>query len=93
MNPSNALCDDNQLRLLLANQLPPELEHVVAGHLTGCSACKQKLETLAGDGDWWSTVKTCFAQNADQLSADRSSSSPTASIGVWLGCSVWPVLP
>ncbi len=76
-------CDDERLRWLLAGQLPPETETAVTEHVAACSACRQKLESLAGDQAWWQEVQTCFRQNASasQSTAERVHSSHRSSGG------------
>jgi serine/threonine-protein kinase len=66
-------CDDERLRLLLASDLPPALEAEVTDHVAACPSCRRKLESFAGDQDWWTEVKSCFSQNVGLIPASRSS--------------------
>ncbi|MHC4405851.1 MAG: serine/threonine protein kinase [Planctomycetota bacterium] len=53
-------CDHELLRLLLVNELPQELETKTIEHVESCPRCRQTLESLAGDQDWWTEVRACF---------------------------------
>ncbi len=72
-------CNDERLRLLLSGELPPELDADVTDHVATCPSCRRKLESLAGDQDWWTEVKSCFSQNAGLIAASRSSDTSHAS--------------
>ena len=65
-------CDPERLRLLLSDEIPPELETEVTEHVAECPKCRQALDSLAGDDDWWSEVKTCFTGNPELLSNTRA---------------------
>ncbi|MGZ0166683.1 MAG: serine/threonine-protein kinase, partial [Planctomycetales bacterium] len=60
MNNQTTPCDFERLRLLLSNELPADVESESMEHLATCSACRERLEALAGDGDWWREVKSCL---------------------------------
>jgi serine/threonine-protein kinase len=79
MTERNVACDFERLRLLLANEMPPELEEETANHVAACADCRRKLEALAGDQDWWAEVKSSFSNNAGFFTADQSSDVSHAS--------------
>ena len=57
-------CDIDRLRRLLTDQLPERQQSEVADHLADCIACRQTLESLAGDVGWWSEVEACLRTHA-----------------------------
>ena len=61
MNNQTTLCHFERLQLLLSNELPAEVESESMEHLAKCSACRERLEALAGDGDWWNEVKSSLS--------------------------------
>ena len=73
MTERTASCDFERLRLLLANELPPEVEAETTDHVAACPSCRKKLELLAGDQDWWTEVKTCFGENASSIDSNGAS--------------------
>lgn len=72
-------CDDERLRLLLANELPPELEAEAAEHVAECAECRRKLESMAGDQDWWTELKSCLSLHTGRMSARRLADTTAAS--------------
>jgi serine/threonine-protein kinase len=60
-NP-NWNCDPEKLRLLLADQLPPEESLQVTRHLSECASCRETLETFAADPAWWTEVSRSFRE-------------------------------
>src|SRR5688572_33136775 len=75
MNLPHKTCDQQRLRLLLADQLPESVQAEVAEHLAQCASCRQALESFAGDAPWWSEVESCLRANADL--ASRSHAPPS----------------
>lgn len=57
-------CDFQRLRLLLADQLPPDQSTELTEHLSDCGACRQALERLAADPEWWAEVGVSFRENS-----------------------------
>ena len=60
-------CQPEQLRLLLADQIPGDMQPELAQHLSECAECRQTLESLAGDKGWWTEVATCLQTHAGEL--------------------------
>ncbi len=46
-------CDQSRLPLLLDDTLSDAEQAELARHVEGCAACRQRLETLAAEPDWW----------------------------------------
>ncbi len=65
-------CSVESLRLLLANELSPDAETQTAEHVAECPGCQRELESLAGDRQWWTEVRTCLRES-DLLNADVDS--------------------
>lgn len=51
-------CDPQQLRLLVSDQLPDDIQSQVADHVAECSECQQILESMTGGAGWWLEVKS-----------------------------------
>ena len=64
MAEQTSSCDHERLRLLLADELPPEIEPETTEHLATCPSCRKQLESLAGNQDWWTELQTCLGENA-----------------------------
>lgn len=79
MTESRSSCNPEHLRLLLAEEIPPEVEAEVTGHIVDCPKCRRMLESFAGDRDWWTEVETCFSEHADAITAGRASHASHAS--------------
>jgi hypothetical protein len=77
-------CDPERLKLLLADEIPPDIEAEVIEHIAKCSKCRAMLDSLAGDADWWLEVKTCFTKNAEVLS--RNDVSPESNFPIDSEC-------
>jgi hypothetical protein len=45
--------DADHLQRLLEDALPEPLAGEVAEHIGGCADCRQQLESLAGNPEWW----------------------------------------
>jgi serine/threonine protein kinase len=75
MDLPDKTCDIERLRLLLSDQLPEETQSQLADHVARCAACRQALESFAGDAAWWSDVTTCFKSHAEL--AGRSGAATT----------------
>ena len=54
MNHEATHYDADCLQRLLEDALPEPLAGDVAEHIAGCPACRQQLESLAGQPEWWS---------------------------------------
>jgi len=63
-------CDRSRLADLLADRLPAEELPTLTAHLEHCDACRQHLESLAGDGAEWGDVR-------EALSTGEASEAPT----------------
>lgn len=72
MNQPPTNCSHDQLRLLLADQLPEARQAEITEHVAGCESCRQALESLAGDAGWWSEVEACFRTHAQQVGQSSS---------------------
>jgi len=88
MNNQTTPCDFERLRRLLSNELPADVESESMEHLATCPACRERLEALAGDGDWWREVKSCltdcdgtFEAGSTRSTGDDSSVSPVSTGG------------
>jgi len=82
MNNQTTPCDFERLRLLLSNELPADVEAESLEHLATCSACRERLEALAGDGDWWNEVKSSLTDSDGILEASSTrSTSDDSSVG------------
>jgi serine/threonine protein kinase len=46
-------CDQNRLRLALADQLGDDAQEALVTHLEQCDDCRTQLEALAAGRDWW----------------------------------------
>lgn len=46
-------CDYSRLALLLDDTLSDAEQAEIARHVEGCVACRQRLESLAAEPDWW----------------------------------------
>jgi eukaryotic-like serine/threonine-protein kinase len=57
MIPSSSQCDREQLRRLLDEELPPDLQDALARHLERCPDCRKELESMAAGPDWWSDAQ------------------------------------
>lgn len=85
MNNQTTPCDFERLQLLISNELPADVESESMEHLATCSACRERLEALAGDGDWWNEVKLSltdcdgiFEASSERSTSDDSSASPVS---------------
>src|SRR6185369_7451598 len=76
MTDKSNLCDDERIRLLVADQLPEDAASEAAAHLSGCARCREKLDSYAGDRTWWSEVETCLRASSAELSRVGSSAVP-----------------
>ena len=54
-------CDRERLRLLLDGQLPEAAQTVVARHLETCADCRQQMETLAANENWWADTRDALS--------------------------------
>lgn len=86
MNNQTTPCDFERLQLLLSNELPADVESESMEHLAACSVCRERLEALAGDGDWWNEVKSSltdcggiFEAGSTRSTGDESSVRPASS--------------
>jgi serine/threonine-protein kinase len=75
-------CDLDQLRLLLADQLPERQQSELADHLAECHSCRQTLESFAGDAGWWTAVTSCLRTNTDVAVSGMGSPSGAELSGV-----------
>jgi serine/threonine-protein kinase len=70
MGKPTTCCDRERLRLLLANELPPDLEAETTTHIEGCPHCREALDCLAGDAAWWNEVRTCLREQGGPAGTD-----------------------
>ena len=67
--------DRDCLQRLLEDSLPEPLAGEVAEHVADCAECREQLESLAGEPQWWSQacsrVKEILADPANYLSEGR----------------------
>lgn len=72
MNHSTTHVDRNELQRLLEDAVPEPRAAEVAEHVAECGECRQQLELLAGQPQWWSQacsgVKEILAEPASYLS-------------------------
>ncbi len=54
-------CDRERLKLLLDGQLPEAAQTVVARHLETCTDCRQQMETLAANENWWADTRDALS--------------------------------
>ena len=54
-------CDRERLKLLLDGQLPEAAQTVVAQHLETCADCRQQMETLAANENWWADTRDALS--------------------------------
>jgi serine/threonine-protein kinase len=62
MNHEATHYDRDCLRRLLEDGLPEPLASDAAEHVADCADCRQQLESLAGNAEWWS--RACSGVNA-----------------------------
>lgn len=60
-------CNPDQLKLLLADQLPERQQQELSDHVAGCADCRRQLEEFAGDDGWWAEVETCLRTHANEI--------------------------
>lgn len=73
-------CSRERLQLMIAGDLPADVEAEAQRHIAGCRSCQQALDSLAGDQDWWGEVRSCFSENANKLETQqlsRAAQEPT----------------
>src|SRR5581483_3251860 len=74
-------CDQNRLRLALADQLGEDAQEALVTHLEHCDDCRNQLEALAAGRDWWRKAES-------HLSGETRETEPTATARCdqpWLG--------
>jgi serine/threonine protein kinase len=69
-------CDIDRLRRLLTDQLPERQQSEMAEHLVDCAGCRQTLESLAGDQNWWTEVESCLRTHAGDTTDSAGLASP-----------------
>ena len=65
-------CDDTRLHQLLQDGLSDAEQADVARHVERCSSCRQQLETLAADPDWWVETRDFLSSLTDEEGAALS---------------------
>lgn len=68
MSSESANCQPELLEQLLCDQLPELQEQRVSEHLGECSACQQRLESLAGSHDDWQRVRGALTAEVERVS-------------------------
>ena len=72
-------CDRNRLRALLDDQLSRPEQTDAIQHIETCSSCRQQLETLAADPEWWNNAHTFLSDVLDENGEPERHSAPTSS--------------
>ena len=54
-------CDRERLKRLLDGQLPETAQTDVALHLETCADCRQQMETLAANENWWADTRDALS--------------------------------
>ena len=54
-------CDPQRLERLLDGTLPDAAQSEVERHVEACESCRQRLESLAADDEWWQETREAFA--------------------------------
>ena len=57
MVSSKSQCDRQRLRELLDDRLTPKSQDELALHLESCTDCRNELESLAADPQWWNDAQ------------------------------------
>ncbi len=60
------LCDRNRLHRLLDEDLNENEERKLIKHLDACDGCREKLETMAAEPDWWSDASELLQIELDE---------------------------
>ena len=66
MTDPQTTCDPDSLDLFLGDKLADSERLVLEGHLEVCTACRDRLETLAAEPGLWSEARE-FLSTADDL--------------------------
>lgn len=65
-------CNDSRLQLLLDECLSEGEQLEVARHVEVCAMCRQRLESLAAEPDWWVDTRDCLSGLTDEAAAALS---------------------
>lgn len=55
-------CNKTTLMCLLDETLPAQQQAIAEGHLTECSVCRSRLETLVGDATLWTETRSVLTE-------------------------------
>jgi len=68
-------CNRRRLKQLLDGNLSEDAEHEVARHVETCDACRQQMETLAGEPSWWRETRQFLSCEEVSCVIDNSPTS------------------
>jgi serine/threonine-protein kinase len=71
-------CNHRRLKQLLDGTLSQDAEHEVARHVETCDACRQQMETLAGESSWWRETRQFLSSEEVSCVIDNSPTSGNA---------------
>ncbi len=82
MQSSRSQCDSQRLRQLLDDKMPEKSQDELARHLETCVSCREELESLAADADWWKDARQVLSTVINQKSSISTDNvlSPSAVI-------------
>src|SRR5262249_3778212 len=73
-------CDPRRLELMLRQRLPGPQQRHLEIHLQVCSACRDKLDEMAGGSRWWTDIRHYLQAEgtADGVAAQLQKSAPAS---------------
>ncbi|HWB09311.1 MAG TPA: serine/threonine-protein kinase [Pirellulales bacterium] len=74
-------CDQNRLRLALADELGEDAQEALVTHLEHCDDCRTQLEALAAGRDWWRKAQSHLSEDP----RDAGTAATARSDQPWLG--------
>jgi serine/threonine-protein kinase len=78
-------CDTSRLDLLMRDRLAAEGQRELEKHLLACSACRSKLDQLAGGAPWWTEVRQYLGGNGPESPATMDQLEPRSLAELDLG--------
>lgn len=89
MNPASLCLQDEQVRCLLEDDLLPQDAADCEAHLANCQRCRDKVEALIGNADWWQEAEDSLRTPQDRTATlppeNQNSIAPHADILRLLG--------
>ncbi len=89
MNPASLCLQDEQVRCLLEDDLLPQDAADCEAHLASCQRCRDKVESLIGNADWWQEAEDSLRTPQDRTATlppeNQNSIAPHADILRLLG--------